>query len=58
MFNEEQLCQAINAYLLDPHADRAAQERFLVQECTYIDGTAGKRTAEFFLSIVEDQRGG
>ena len=58
VFNEEQLCQAINAYLLDPHADRAAQERFLVQECTYIDGTAGKRTAEFFLSIVEDQRGG
>lgn len=50
--DEDQLCQAINHYLQNPHADLEAQRRFLNQECTYVDGSAGKRTAEFFLSLV------
>jgi len=50
--NERDLGDAINYYLLNPHADREAQYRFLKQECTFIDGSAGKRTAEFFLSLM------
>jgi hypothetical protein len=50
--NESELCEAINYYLKDPHADLDAQRRFLAQECTYIDGSAGRRTAEFFLSLL------
>jgi CDP-glycerol glycerophosphotransferase (TagB/SpsB family) len=51
--NETELCEALNHYLKEPHADLEAQRRFLAQECTYLDGSAGKRTAEFFLSLLK-----
>jgi hypothetical protein len=50
--DENPLCEAINHYLQNPQADLEAQRRFLEQECTYIDGSAGKRTADFFLSLI------
>ncbi|HSF83900.1 MAG TPA: hypothetical protein VLA49_21905, partial [Anaerolineales bacterium] len=50
--NETELRTAINRYLQNPHADLEAQRRFLKQECTYIDGSAGQRTTEFFLSLL------
>ena len=50
--NEAELRTAINHYLQDPHSDREAQRRFLKQECTYVDGSAGVRTTEFFLSLL------
>jgi len=50
--NEGELREAINHYLADPQADLEAQRRFLAQECTYVDGSAGNRTAEYFLSLI------
>jgi hypothetical protein len=50
---ESELCEALNYYLTDPHADLEAQRHFLRQECTFIDGSAGRRTAEFFLSLLK-----
>jgi hypothetical protein len=50
--NEETLCQAINAYLENPHADREAQRLFIRQECTFTDGLAGTKTGEWFVSLV------
>ncbi len=50
--DEDQLCDAINAYLQDMQADLEAQRRFLEQECTYTDASASKRTADFFLSLL------
>jgi hypothetical protein len=50
--NETELCEALNHYLKEPHADLEAQRRFLAQECTYLDGSAGKRTAEFLLNLL------
>jgi hypothetical protein len=51
--NQAELRQAIDGYLQDPHADLDAQRRFVKQECTYIDGSAGRRTTDFFLSLVK-----
>jgi CDP-glycerol glycerophosphotransferase (TagB/SpsB family) len=51
--DETGLCEALNHYLRDPRADLEAQRRFLAQECTYIDGSASRRTAEFFLSLIK-----
>lgn len=51
--NEDELRDALNHYLADPQSSLEAQRRFLAQECTYIDGSAGKRTAEFFLSLIK-----
>jgi hypothetical protein len=50
--NAEELRTAVNYYLANPHADLEAQRRFLKQECTYLDGSSGKRTAEFFLQLA------
>jgi hypothetical protein len=47
------LKQALDAYLENPQADLEAQRRFLKQECTYTDGSASQRTAQFFLSLLE-----
>jgi hypothetical protein len=40
------LRQAINRYLQHPDLDRSAQRRFVEQECTFTDGSAGRRTGE------------
>lgn len=54
VLNERDLLQALDSYLKNPNADLENQRRFLKQECTFIDGSAGRRTAEFFLSLIED----
>jgi hypothetical protein len=50
--DQAELRRAIDGYLQDPHADLDAQRRFLKQEGTYIDGSAGRRTTDFFLSLL------
>ncbi len=50
--DEEQLRQALNAYLQDRSLDREARRRFIEQEITFTDGSAGCRTAGFILQIL------
>lgn len=52
--NESELGEAINYFLQNPQAHLEAQRRFLKQECTYLDGSAGRRTGEFILSLLEN----
>jgi len=51
--NEDELREALNHYLSNPTADRQAREDFLERECTYLDGSAGKHTAEFLISLLD-----
>jgi len=55
--NLDELREALNFYLQQPSASLAAQRRFLNQECTYTDGSASRRTAEFFISLLEKKHG-
>lgn len=55
--NQDELRDAINGYLADPQADLDAQRRFLAQECTFIDGSSGSRTGQYFLSLLEAGNG-
>ncbi len=48
--NEEELRRALDFFLQNPEAKRAERRAFLERECTYLDGSAGRRTAEFILS--------
>jgi len=50
--NESQLRDILNAYLRDPSLDSIERRRFIEQEITYTDGSAGKRTAEYILKIL------
>lgn len=51
-YDEAGLKEAVNAYLLNPGADLEKSRAFIRQECTFTDGTAGKRTGEYLLSLL------
>ena len=55
--NETELGNTINDYYASPHADLIAQMDFLTRECTYTNGSAGRRTGEFLLSLLEKSNG-
>jgi hypothetical protein len=48
--NQEETLQHINFYLKNPEADRENRRKFIEAECTFTDGSAGKRTAQHILS--------
>ncbi|MEX2160767.1 MAG: hypothetical protein WD751_02540 [Anaerolineales bacterium] len=49
-FNKDELRDVINFYLKDPQADMLERRAFISRECTFADGSAGQRTAEYLLS--------
>jgi hypothetical protein len=51
-YDEDGLKDAVDAYLLNPDADLEKRRAFIRQECTFTDGTAGKRTGEYLLSLL------
>ncbi len=52
--NEAELREAIDCALRDPQAEQAARQAFIRRECTYVDGRAGERTAEYLLSKIRE----
>ena len=53
--DENQLREALNAYLRDPQLDSAERRAFIEKEITYTDASAGRRTAEFILKVLDKQ---
>lgn len=51
-FDALQLQAALNRYLADPQADGEARRRFIREECTFTDGSAGKRTGEWLKGLL------
>ena len=51
--NEKELCEMINLYLKNPGLDATERRKFIEDEITFIDGTSGKRTAEFILEVLK-----
>jgi hypothetical protein len=49
---EEQLKQEINRYLQDGQADQEARRKFIQEEVTFTDGSAGRRTGEFLAGLA------
>jgi hypothetical protein len=49
----DSLKQAIDYYLGNPGADTEIRHAFLNRECTYLDGSAGERTAQFLGSLID-----
>ncbi|MBN2146017.1 MAG: hypothetical protein JW726_01470 [Anaerolineales bacterium] len=50
--NEAELREAINFFLCNPDAGQEQRRAFIARECTYTDGSAGKRTGQFLLSLL------
>ncbi len=55
--DQKELCEAINAYLRDPALDSSEREQFVRQEITYTDGSAGQRTADYILRVLNRLHG-
>jgi hypothetical protein len=49
---ESELRETINAYLAQPQLDHLERQEFIHNECTFTDGSAGKRTGEFLFSVI------
>ncbi|HEY9075498.1 MAG TPA: hypothetical protein VIO61_03070 [Anaerolineaceae bacterium] len=52
--DERGLREAINLYLNAPQTDSAQRRKFIQDECTFTDGSAGKRTGEFLAMLVKN----
>ena len=52
--SKEQVRELINFYLNDSTADREKRFKFIKDECTYTDGSAGRRTGEFLFNLIEE----
>ncbi len=52
-FNADQAREAIDAYLRNPGLDAEQRLRFVADEVTYTDGSAGKHTGEYLASLVK-----
>lgn len=50
--NETELQNTINDYLKNPEKDNDNRQSFIRNEITYTDGSAGKHTAEYLLSLL------
>ena len=52
--SKDQLCELIDFYLKYPAADSEKRQKFIQNECTYTDGSAGRRTGEYLLHLLEE----
>jgi hypothetical protein len=54
--SKEQVRELINFYLKDPTADSANRHKFIQDECTFTDGSAGRRTGEYLLNLIDGSK--
>ena len=52
-FNEAELREAVDAYLLNPKLDSSERQKFICDEVSFTDASAGKRTGEYLVSQVK-----
>jgi CDP-glycerol glycerophosphotransferase (TagB/SpsB family) len=52
VYSERELRQAIEDDLADPQSEAPARRAFVEREITFTDGSAGRRTAEYLLSLL------
>ena len=51
--NEVQLADILNLYLNNPSLDATERRKFIEDEITYTDASAGKRTVKYLLELLE-----
>jgi CDP-glycerol glycerophosphotransferase (TagB/SpsB family) len=48
----EKIEEIVNFYLRNPQADADKRRKFIADECTFTDGSAGRRTGGYLLSLI------
>lgn len=57
-FNAQELRETLDFYLENPQADHEERVKFIRDECTFTDGSAGRRTGAYLLGLVEKNGAG
>jgi CDP-glycerol glycerophosphotransferase (TagB/SpsB family) len=52
----EQVRELVDFYLQNPFAESRERQKFIRDECTFTDGSAGKRTGTYILSLLEEKK--
>ncbi len=53
---QEKVKETVNFYLKNPTADSDKRRKFIQEECTFTDGSAGRRTGEYLLTLIEESK--
>lgn len=53
IYQPQELKEAVNAYLANGALHSEQRREFAVRECTYVDGSAGRRTGDYLLSLLD-----
>ena len=51
-YDADQLKEHLNLYLADPELDGEKRRKFIKDEVTFTDGSAGRRTGEYLFSLI------
>lgn len=51
-YDSDQLKEHLNLYLADPELDADKRHKFIQDEVTFTDGSAGRRTGEYLFSLI------
>jgi len=52
--SKDQVRELVNLYIRDPAADAENRRKFIQDECTFTDGSAGRRTGEYLLGLIQE----
>jgi len=52
-YDVQGLKDAVDGYLANPFADQRQRQKFIREECTFTDGSAGRRTGDFLGELVK-----
>jgi hypothetical protein len=53
--DRRELLKALNFYLDNPNAHQKQRRSFIEEECTFMDASAGKRTGEYLVSLIDKE---
>lgn len=56
VYNIDQLKETLDLYLTHPETDAAERKQFILDECTFMDGTAGEHTGAYFAKLAKNAK--
>ena len=56
VYNIDELKETLDLYLQYPETDHEERMKFIADECTFLDGSAGRHTGEYFAKLAKQAR--
>ena len=56
VYNIDELRETLDLYLSHPETDHEERMKFIIDECTFTDGTSGKHTGDYFVKLARQAK--